>query len=327
MRRWSVLMLSIFFLGVGFNFAEEIQAAQSYPAKPILFIVPIEAGSDGDILSRPLAAKASSVLGKPIMIDNKPGAGTSIGCREIYGSKPDGYTIGMATITLVTNKLQGLMPWDYHDFTLLGTFYRMYANIYGSTKTKRPFKTIQEVISFAKSHPGEVKLGSAGVGSSLWIGGMAFIAGTGIELNVIPQAGAGGLAIVQAAGGHADIAVTHMAAAKPQMEAGNVRFLAVLGNERDPKYPEVPTLKDIGYDIGWESLGVVIGPPKIPKDITDKLTKAFEIAANDAGYQKFLLERFANPLYTSPDEITPYLDVKRKIVREIMGKAGILKEK
>jgi tripartite-type tricarboxylate transporter receptor subunit TctC len=327
MKKLSLSILSMFFLLIGLNFAEEIQAAQPYPAKPILFIVPIEAGSDGDILTRPLLAKASAVLGKPIMVDNKPGAGTSIGCREIYGAKPDGYTIGMATITLVTNKLQGLMPWDYHDFTLLGTFYRMYANIYGSTKTKRPFKTIQEVISFAKSHPGEVSLSSAGVGSSLWIGGMAFIAGTGIELNVIPQAGAGGLAMLQAAGGHSDLTVTHMAAAKPQIEAGNVRFLAVLGNERDPKYPDVPTLKDIGYDIGWESLGVVIGPPKMPKDITDRLTKAFEMAANDPGYQKFLLERFANPFYISPDKITPYLDVKRNIVRDIMEKAGILKEK
>ncbi len=143
MRKLSMLILSILFLVIGFLFGEEIQAAQSYPVKPILFIVPIEAGSDGDILTRPLLAKASAVLGKPIIVDNKPGAGTSIGCREIYGAKPDGYTIGMATITIVTNKLQGLMPWDYHDFTLLGTFYRMYANIYGSTKTKRPFKTIQ----------------------------------------------------------------------------------------------------------------------------------------------------------------------------------------
>ncbi len=78
MRRLSVSILSIFFLVIGLNLAEEIQAAQPYPAKPILFIVPIEAGSDGDILTRPLVAKASAVLGKPIMVDNKPGAGPGI---------------------------------------------------------------------------------------------------------------------------------------------------------------------------------------------------------------------------------------------------------
>ena len=303
-----------------------LRAAEPYPVKPINFVVPMEAGSDGDIVSRPLAEKASAILGKPVVIVNKPGGGSSIGYREVYSSKPDGHRIGMARITIVTNKVQGLMPLDHHDFTILGIFYRMYANIYGSTRTKHPFKTIQEVISYAKEHRGEVKLASSGIGASLWIGAITFIGGTGIDINVIPQPGSAAFAMAQLAGGHMDLAVTHMAAGKPQMDGGNVTFLAVIGDERDSAYPNVPTLKDLGYNMSWESCGVVIGPPNMPIEVKEKLTKAFEKAANDPEYKKFLTDRFANPFYLTPDKALPYLDGKRNLVRDIMTKAGIIKE-
>jgi tripartite-type tricarboxylate transporter receptor subunit TctC len=326
MRRiFAITFCGLILCGAPF-WGDEARAAVPYPVKPITLIIPVEAGSDADIMTRPLAQKASAVLGKPIMIVNKPGAGSTIGYREVHGSKPDGYTIGMATITLVSSKVQGLMPLDYHDFSLIGTFYKMYANLYGSTKTKRPFQTVQEMIAFAKANPGEVKLSSSGIGMSLWVGAMAFIASTGIDINVIPQVGAGALTMAQIAGGHADLAVTHSAAAKSQIEAGNVRFLAVIGDERDPLYPNVPTMKDIGYDVSWESMGIIAAPPKTPPEVMDKLTKAFEVAAKDAEYQKFLKDRFSNPFYLSPDKMVPYLDGRRKVVRNIMGKAGLLKD-
>jgi tripartite-type tricarboxylate transporter receptor subunit TctC len=304
-----------------------LKAAEEYPSRPITFIVPLEAGAAGDLLSRALTQKASTFLGTQIMVVNKPGGGSTIGYREIYGAKPNGYTIGSATVTLVTNKLQGLMPLDYHDFSLLGTFYTMPLCIFASAKTNRPFKTIDEVISFAKAHPGAVSLAAGGIGQSDWIAAMAFITGTGIDLNVIPQAGTGAFAVAQLAGGHADLGITSFPAAKPQMEAGNLRFLAVMAPERAPEYKSVPTLKDLGYDISWESNGNVIGPPKMPKDITDKLAKAFQMAANDPGYQKFLLERSSTPLYLPPEKIVSHLDGQRKVARNIMDKAGILKEK
>ena len=323
---FGIIIFSVMFLGAFFLVVPS-QAAEEYPAKPIVFIIPIEAGSDGDIITRPLVEKASSVLGKPIMVVNKPGAGSSIGYREVYNAKPDGYTIGMSTITIVTLKIQGLLPVDYHDFTLMGTFYRMYANLFASTKTKNPFKTAKEAISYAKAHPGEVRVATSSVGSSLWIGTMSLISGAGIDLNVIPSAGGGGYAIAQTAGGHTDLAVTHVAAAKPQIEAGNLRFLAVIGDERDPNYPNVPTIKEIGYNVFWESFGTVIGPPKMPQVAVEKLRNAFRIAATDPAYQKFLLTKFANPFYISHDKIIPYADERGKIVHDIMKKAGILKEK
>jgi len=327
MERRITLSIGILFLLTVLPVGGKIRAAEDYPTRPINFIVPLEPGAAGDILSRRLIQKASAVLGTPIVVVNKPGAGSSIGYREIHASKPDGYTIGMAPVTIVTNKLQGLMPLDYHDFSLFGTFYTVYLSVFGATKTKRPFEKIEEVLSFAKSHPGEVSLASGAVGQNDWVAAMAFIAGTGITLNVIPQAGAGAVAITQVAGGHADLAITPLVAARSQVEAGNVRFLAVLGPHRFSKYPSVPTLKELGYNIGWESPGNVLGPPKIPRDIADKLAKAFKAAATDPDYQKFLVEQFVSPLYLPPEKIVSDLDEKRKLARGIMDKAGVLKEK
>jgi tripartite-type tricarboxylate transporter receptor subunit TctC len=233
----------------------------------------------------------------------------------------------MATVAIVTNKLQGLLPYDYNDFTLMGTFYKSDNCVFGSVKTQRPFRTIEEAISFAKSRPGEVSIATSSIGQASWIGAMAFMAGTGIKLNVIPQAGGGGLVVVQLAGGHAELAVIDKPAAKPLLDAGNLRFLAVLGPERAAGYKDVPTLREVGYNVTWESFGIVIGPPKMPKDVTDKLVKAFEVAANDPEYERLIFERFTMPFYLPPDRIIPYCNGQRKVARDVMEKAGILKEK
>jgi tripartite-type tricarboxylate transporter receptor subunit TctC len=325
--RKRLAVAGVILLVIGVSLGNEALAAEKFPVKPINFIVPLEAGSDGDLLSRPFAQRASAVMGQPIVIVNKPGAGSTIGAREVYNAKPDGYTVGMAAVTLITNKLQGLMPYDHNDYTLLGMFYTFNHIMIGSTKTARPFKTIEEVIAYAKTHPGEVKLSVASVGQSLWIAAMAFMDGTGLDFNAIPQAGAGGQTTLQAAGGHADIAVVGLGSAKAQIDAGNARLLAVIGPKRAlPPYQYAPTLREIGYDISWDTFGILIGPPKMAKEATDKLVNAFEIAANDPTYSKFLNERNVYQFYLPPDKMVGFLDERQKQARRIMEKAGILKK-
>jgi len=302
-------------------------AAEKYPAKPIFFIVAVEAGADGDVVSRKLVQKASAILGQPIVIVNKSGAGSSIGYREVHDAKPDGYTIGWASVTIITCKLQGILRYDYQDFTPLGTFATFLPIVVASTKTKRPFKTIQEVMSFAKEHPGEVRMATSGIGQSFWIAAMAFIEGTGLEFNVIPGAGGSGTTIAPVAGGHCDIGVPALGSAKGQIEAGNLRFLASLGTIRAPgEFSSFPTMTELGYDVVWESTNMIIGPPKLPRDIADRLAKVFETAAQDPEYVKFLAELNAVPTYLPPDKVNSYLDGRRAVVRKIMAKAGILKE-
>jgi putative tricarboxylic transport membrane protein len=327
MRTLSTLISTVPLLLSLVGLANDTRAAEEYPVKPIMYIVSAEAGSDLDILTRPFVQKASSVLGKPIIIVNKPGAGSSIAYREIHDAKPDGYTIGVATATIISNKLQGILPYDYHEFTLLGTYYVLSNQVFASTKSQPAFKTIAEVISFAKSRPGEIKLATGAIGQTPWLGAMSLQAGTGVEFNIIPQPGVGGFIAAQVAGGHAHLGVAGLPSMKSQMDAGNVRLLALLQTERIPEYKDIPTMRNLGYDITNASTAFAMGPAKMPKDIADKLTNAFEIAATDAEYQKFVRERFITPFYLHPDKLGPYLDEQTGIVRKIMEKAGILKTK
>ena len=169
MRVISIAGVSLFVLMGVFASGARVWGAEQYPVKPINFIVPIEAGADADVLARPLVQKVSKRLGKPMIVVNKPGAASSLGLREIYNAKPDGYTIGMAWAVLIIDKLQGILPIDQNDFTIIGTYATYTPIIVGSTKTQRNFKTIQEMMAFAKTHPGDVSIATTAAGGSFWV--------------------------------------------------------------------------------------------------------------------------------------------------------------
>lgn len=327
MKRLVALILSVVFLGV-FIDAVKTQAQESYPVKPISFVVGIGAGSDGDVMMRKLCAKVTSLIGKPLVVVNKPGAGGSLGYKAIHDAKPDGYTIGLGMGTLITNKLQGTLPYDHHDVTMMAVIYDMKPAILGSRRSKHSFKTIKEVLEFAKSNPGEATIATGGVGYMLWYQTMTFIQQTGLKFNIIPQPGATAYVVTQLAGGHVDLAVAGIPGAKPQVDAGNVRILAVMGAERPAApYNDVPSLKEFGLESPIASTGTVIGPPNMPKEITQKLAKVFKTAITDPEYTNFLRSIYIVPNYMPPEKAVPYLDAQRDAFRQIGEKAGVVKAK
>jgi tripartite-type tricarboxylate transporter receptor subunit TctC len=302
-------------------------AAEKYPVKPIQCIVAVEAGADGDVLVRPILERVSKMLGQPIVVVNKPGGGSSIGYRELHTAKPDGYTIGWGSATIITNKLQGVSPLDYHDFTQLGAYATYFPIVISAVKAKPQFNSIQDAISYAKSNPGKVNMSTAGVGQSWWVAAMAFIGGTGINVNTIPQPGAGAMTVAQVAGGHAELGVAALGSAKSMIEAGQVKFLATLGDARAPApYDKIPTAKELGYNVSWESTNFLMGPQKMPKEVVSVLVSAIEKAAKDPEYIKFANERNTRWEYIAPGDVVPAFDKRRETVRGIMAKAGILKE-
>jgi len=307
---------------------DQIQAAEEYPSKPIMAIVPFEPGAGGDLKSRPWLEKASAVLGKPIVIVNKPGAGQTIGYREVYRAKPDGYTIGTGAATLVTSKLLGFCPYDYRDFTLFGRPYHSNPILIASTKGKKVYKKVEEVLSAAQSSPGEITIATTAVGGPYWTAAMLFQEGTGLKFNLVPQEGSGGFVVTQVAGGHIELGILGVDESRGQIEAGNVQPLAVIGPQRfSGKLGHIPTLKEIGYDITLKSYLAVIGPPKMPKPIADKLAKAIEIGGKDPDYVKYLASTNNFPTYLRPDELFKFFEEERRIHRPIFEKAGLLKEK
>ena len=303
------------------------RAADKYPVKPIEFIVPMEAGSDGDTISRPAISRVSQILGQPIIIVNKPGGGSSIGYRETLRAKPDGYTMGWGSATLVSNKLQGISNFDYRDFMPLGPFATYFPVVVASTNSKHTFKTIQEVLAYAKANPNEISMAVAGVGQNWWVAAMDFARGTGVQINMIPQPGTGAMCMAQVAGGHTDLTIVALGAAKSMVDGGQVRILASLGEKRAaPPYEKIPTMRELGYDVGYESLNYAMAPPKVPQDIVDIWVKALKTAVTDPAYVKFCTERNARWEYMTPEQITAAFDKRKVVVREILSKAGLLKE-
>ena len=313
------------FLGLLFSIHGNTQ--EKFPIKPISFIVPLEAGADGDVLARAAMDRVSRILGQPITILNRPGAGSAIGYREIHQAKPDGYTLGIASATIITNKLQGVSNLDYNNFTQFGAVATFFPILIASNKSTLKFNTAQEVIAYSKANPGKVNLATAGVGQSWWVGAQTFLSGANLNMASIPVTGAGANVALLVAGGHAEVGVAGLASARALLEGGQIRFLASLAENRSlPPYDKFPTIKELGYPVVWESTNVVIGPPNIPKEIVAKVTGAIEQVVKDPEFIKFALERDAKPEYIAPEKMTTMMDQRRDVVKEIMAKAGLLKE-
>jgi tripartite-type tricarboxylate transporter receptor subunit TctC len=318
------ISLFLFFLFL----APGVQGAESFPQKPISIIIPTEAGADNDVTVRPLLEKASALLPKPFVPVNKPGAGMTLAYREVQKAKPDGHTLGVANATIITSKLQGFIPYDYKDFTHLGHYWSMTPVLFASTKVKRPFKTAQEAFAFAKVHPGEVSLATTAVGGAFWTAGMLLVNETRLDFNFIPQEGSASFVLAQLAGGHMDLGIAGTSSAKPQIDAGNVLPLAVIGPKRIPgKLNYVPTMTELGYPVSITTFGSVIGPAKIPQNVCEILIKAIKAGATDPEYQKFITSRFDNPWYMSPDEFYNYCEAQKPMFTKVFEKAGLLKVK
>jgi len=323
----ALMILVSLMLSIIPRWGSETWAAEKFPTKYIECIVAQEAGADGDTIIRPVMSNTSQILGQPIMIVNKPGGGSALGYRELHRAKADGYTVGWGSSTLIANKLQGLSKIDHRDFTILGGFATYFPVILAAKNTKRPFKTIQEVISFAKAHPGELSMATAWLGGAWWVAAMAFLRGTGLEVNAIPTAGSGAMSVSQVAGGHTDLCIVALGAARSMVEADQVRILATLGEQRLwPPYEKVPTVKELGYDVSYESPNFSIGPPNMPKPVVEIWVKAIRQAVDNPEFKQFCLERGARWGYSAPDQLLEKLNKQRELMRTIMGKAGILKE-
>jgi tripartite-type tricarboxylate transporter receptor subunit TctC len=327
MKRLFFAILGLLLVAGWFCIPGVTVAAEKYPAKPIIFLIPNEAGSSADMAARALCAKLQDQLGQPVVATNKPGAGSSIGNRELHNAKPDGYTIGMSTATIVMNKLQGLLPYDHNDYTVLGAYLNWAPAIVASTKTKRPFNTMQEVFAAAKAQPGDIILSTGSVGQVWWIAAVDFIKKTGLKFNVVPQTSSSAVVVLQVAGGHADIGVTDVTAAKSQIDAGNLKVLALLGENRLPNYPNVPTMKELGYDCVTLSTHLALAPPKLPTEIRETLLKAFEKAANGQEYKDFLIKNNGVPSFMTPEATTKWMNDQREVYRELFREVGLLKEK
>src|SRR4051795_5854366 len=247
-------------------------AAAEYPDKPIRLIVPQAAGSATDTVARILAAGLANELGQQVIVDNRPGGALTIGLDVTAKSDPDGYTICMGPIgaLAITRHMVAKLPYDIErDFQPIALVARGHMLL--AVAPDAPFKTVPELIDYAKRNPGKLLNASSSNGSPGHVGGELFKYMTGTEIVHVPYRG-GSLAINDLIAGHVHLMFESLNSIAPHARAKSLRALGVSGARRSPAFPEIPTIAEAGVP-GYEAAtwSGVIGPAGMPREIVMKL--------------------------------------------------------
>ena len=253
--------------------------AASWPERPITLIVPFPAGGTTDTFARPLAQQLTMQLGQSVVIDNKGGAGGTVGAGVAAKARPDGYTffMGGAHHALAPSLYKSLNYNIQKDFVPVALVAQP-PQVVVINATKLPVKTLQEFIAYAKQHPGDVNFGTAGKGSTHHLAGELFAMQTGIKLVDVPYQGAGPM-LTALIGGQVDLAFDGLGSSSGHIRSGAIKPLAVAAEQRSPSLPDVPTAAEAGvpnYVVStWYAIWAPAGTPQEAVDrMTAEITKA-----------------------------------------------------
>ena len=292
-------------LPLGLSLAGRQAMAQSFPAKPVRLVVPFPPGTATDSAARLLGQQLSVSLGQPFVVDNKPGAGGSIGAMEVVRAAPDGYTLlfGSNSALSANVALLKTMPYDpTKDFTPVAGFGETMHVL--MVKSSFPAKTLPEFIAYVKQRPGKV---SAGYGSSTAQVGIAMLNKlAGLDLLAVPYKGIP-LAVNDVLGGTLDITSVDLGNAMAQARGGNLRALAVTSASRNPLAPEWPAVAETlpGFDLtSWFG---IVGPAGIPRDVVDKLNAAITQALKQPEVKANLATLGTTPMPLAPEQLKAFI--------------------
>ena len=279
-------------LGMLSIFHSAAQAQDSYPNKPINFIVPYAAGGGADSRSRQMAQKMSVILKQPIIVDNKPGAGGNIGTEMISRAAPDGYTIGMGNFApMAVNKtlFTNLRYDPENDVTPIVLIEK--GPLVLVVNPNSPYKNLQDIVNAAKAKPGELTFSSGGIGGSHQLSAEIFKQSAGIDMIHVPyKSGSAGLTDLMA--GNVTMMFDQMYSAMPSIKADKLRPIAITSKKRSPLLPNVPSFTELGYPkvevLNWQGL---IAPKGTPKAVIDKLNAAANEALKDPQLRELMLSQ------------------------------------
>ena len=298
--------------------------AQEYPTKPITLIVPWPAGGSTDLTMRAMAESASKVLGQPIVVDNKAGGSGTVGPATMaVSAKPDGYTIAQMPITVFRLPLMQEVSWDpSKDFTYI---VHLTGYTFGvTTSAEGPFKKWQDVVEFAKANPGKVTYATPGAGTSLHIGMEQIASLAGIKLTQVPFKG--GAETNAAVLGQHTMLQADSTGWRPLVDAGKLRLLMVWTGARSPNYKDVPTLKELGYPMVYDSPFGIAGPKGMDPKIVAKLHDAFKKALDDPAVVATLAKFDMVPNYKNTEDYKKFVGEVTESERKVVEKLGLTKK-
>jgi tripartite-type tricarboxylate transporter receptor subunit TctC len=298
--------------------------AQDYPTKPITLIVPWPAGGSTDISMRALADSASKILGQPVVVDNKAGGSGTVGPATMAaGAKPDGYTIAQIPITVFRLPLMQQVSWDpAKDFSYI---VHLTGYTFGvTTSAESPFKTWKDVVDYAKQNPGKVTYATPGAGTSLHIGMEQIATLAGIKLTQVPFKG--GAETNAAVLGQHTMLQADSTGWRPLVDAGKLRLLMVWTAARSPNFPDVPTLKELGYPMVYDSPFGIAGPKGMDPKIVAKLHDAFKKALEDPAVIATLSKFDMVPNYKNTEDYKKFVAEITESERKVIEKLGLGKK-
>ena len=279
-------------------------SAQTWPERSITFICPWPAGGTADQSMRALCSVAARVLGQSIAVENKVGASGMIGAKALASAKPDGYTIGQIPISVTRFSQLGTLAADPRkDFTYIA---RTSGQTFGiAVPANSPFKTLKDFVAHAKANPGKVTYAHAGVGGATHVGMEEFASAAGIQFNHVPYKG-GSEALQGVLGGHVD-ALADSSSWAPHVEAGKLRLLATWGELRTARFKDVPTLRELGYDVVVDAPNGIGAPKGLDPAVAAKLRDAFRQAANSPEFKAVIDKLDAPLLYLDGPDYEKYV--------------------
>ncbi len=298
--------------------------AQDYPNKPITLYCGQEAGATTDLTARALAEGAQKELGVPVVVDNKPGGGFTVAATLLANKKPDGYTLGVISSAAFTTRHMMLkLAYDPKDFTYI-LAYAVYPGGVCVRADDPRFKTLQDLIELARKNPGALSYSSSGTGASQQIAVEFLAKQANVKFKHVPFKG-GAPACTALIGGHVDFtagAGIHVQYTKQ----GVLRTLAVLNSEqRDPSFPDVPTVTELGYkDFPW-GLYTVVGPKGIPDPVFARVEAAFGKAAKSAEFRKTLDTLGVPFLYLDRKQLEAEIPRQYEFARPLLKEFGLIK--
>ncbi len=298
--------------------------AAEFPTKPVTLVVPWAAGGSTDVTMRVLAETTSKYLGQPVIVDNKPGGGGTVGPAAMAATaKPDGYTVAQMPISVFRYPYMMKVNWDpVKDFSYI-------INVTGYTygvvvKNDAPWKTWNEFIAYAKANPGKVTYATPGAGTTLHITMEVIAMKEGIKWIQVPMKG-GAETTPAVMGGHVS-ATADSTGWAPQVDSGDLRLLVTWGPQRTKKWPNVPTLKELGYGIVSNSPFGVAGPKGMDPKVVKILHDAFKKGMDDPAFPNVLAKFDMDPIYMGTEEYVKYVKEACEQEKMYIEKLGLGKK-
>lgn len=312
----SALLFVTLFSGIG---------RAEFPERPVTIVVGFDPGGPVDITTRTLSASAEKLLGKQVVIENKGGGGGTVALALIANAKPDGYMLAAApNVSVVDTPLMQKVTFKpLKSFTpIIGHSAAEHTALV--VKSDAPWKTFKEFIDYAKQNPGKVKYSTSGVGTGMHVAMEVIAKKDGIKWVHVPFKGATP-ALTALLGGHVD-ACSAGIGYQPQVQSGAIRILADHGQKRQAAFPNIPTLKELGYDFYNDTIHAIMGPAGLPPDVVKKLESAF-VKSLDAPEFKAAQEKlYLNPVNFGSAAYERHLKEKWPRTEREFKEAGIIKE-